>query len=391
LRVVIAHNFYRSTVPSGENAVVESEADALEGSGIEVARWFRSSDDIGARTLSAATGPLYSRGAVRELKALASQRPVDILHVHNVFPLLGPSLMRAAKRLNIAVIHTHHNYRRTCIAGTHYRDGDICTDCLGTRWPLPGVIHGCYRASRPQSALFSVSQVAHASTWLGIDQHIVLTHFMKDSLIRAGFAEQRISVRPTSFPDPGPTGSPANNVLFVGRLDEAKGLPLLLQAWQRANLSARGWSLAIAGDGPLRSLVTAAAAADESIQYFGPLGADVLADAYATAAVVAVPSQWYEGYPRVIAEAFGHSRPILASSIGSLGEIVLRSGAGWAVEPGVQHWTAALQALPEADFATVAHRARAAWESELEPTVGLRSLIAIYQSALAYRGQVSRL
>src|SRR5690606_38748059 len=179
MRVVIAHNRYRSAQPSGENRIVDAEIAQLTGAGVEVVPFLRHSDDIGALPLAQKAllpvSPLWNPSAARELaRLLADERP-DVLHLHNPYPLLSPWLVRVAHRYGVPVVHTVHNYRQVCASGIYFRDGAICHDCRGRRLGVPAVVHRCYRGSRAQSAVMAVTLTAHRGTWRSVDRFVALT------------------------------------------------------------------------------------------------------------------------------------------------------------------------------------------------------------------------
>src|SRR5262249_4941641 len=160
---------------------------------------------------------------------------------------------------------TVHNYRLRCINGLHYRDNRVCTDCVGPRLPYAGVRHGCYRGSRLQSLPMAVGQVVHRPTWRHVSRFLALTPFLADALHRCGFDSDRAVVRPTWTPDTGMSSAPpSKRVLYVGRLDDAKGPTVLTDAWRIASLGAEGWVLRVIGAGPLEGHIRSAASADSS-------------------------------------------------------------------------------------------------------------------------------
>jgi glycosyltransferase involved in cell wall biosynthesis len=380
MRVLVAHNFYRSSAPSGENQLVRAEVELLRAGGVEVVELFTDSDDIPGGVvgvLRAAPGPVYARAGVRRFtQALDHERP-DVVHLHNVFPLISPAVARVAARRGVPVVQTVHNYRHGCVNGLHLRDGQVCTDCLGTRLGLPAVQHGCYRGSRAQTVPMALGQVAHRGTWRrDVARYLALTPFMRDKLVVTGVPAERITIRPTWVPDPGDAGAPGRDVLYVGRLDEAKGVDRLLAAWREAG-PASGRRLVVAGDGPLAADLRGAAEADRTVQWLGQVDPTAVAAAMAGAAYVVVPSRVFEGYPLVVAEAFARGRPVLTVSGGSVGTIV-DDATGWVVEPSVTALAAAITAIDDDDARRRGRGARAEYERSGTPEHGLASLLAAY-------------
>jgi glycosyltransferase involved in cell wall biosynthesis len=380
MRVLVAHNLYRSTAPSGENQLVRAEIDLLRGGGVEVVEQLEDSDRIpsGVRgVLTAAPGPVYSPSGVRRFTELLTRSRPDVVHLHHVQPLISPWVVRVAGKHGVPVVHTVHAYRHACVNGVHLRDGHVCTDCLGTRLALPGVRHGCYRDSRLQTVPVTLGLDVHRRTWRrGVQRFLVLTAFMRDMLAATGIPAERITVRPTWVPDPGEAGPPGRDVLYVGRLDAAKGIDRLLEAWALGG-RACGRTLTVVGDGPWAAQVEEVARTDASVRWLGRLEPPAVAEAMRAAAYVVVPSRVFEGYPLVVAEAFGRGRPVLTVSGGSVGTIV-DDTTGWVVDPTAAGLAGALAAISDADAAARSAGARGRYVAESTPEQGLASLLAVY-------------
>lgn len=384
MRVMVAHNRYRSTTPSGENRLVEAEVALLRGGGVDVVEMISSSDDIkpGLRgILQSAPGPIYSPAGVRHFTSLLREARPDVVHLHQVAPLISPWVVRVAGHHEVPVVHTVHAYRHTCVNGLHLRDGHVCTDCIGSRLNLPSVVHGCYRESRAQTLPVTLGLDLHRRTWRdGVARFIALTTFMRDKLIEGGMPPGKIMVRPTWVPDPGHDLDIGRDVLFAGRLDAAKGIDRLLNAWANGGRVC-GRRLRIAGDGPLAGLVAEAQRADPLIDWLGPLSSLGVVEAMRDSAYVVVPSRFFEGYPLVVAEAFGCGRAVLTVSGGSVGTIV-NDEIGWVVDPTVEALTAHLGSIDDVDAAARGLAARAAYERDNSPQSGLDSLLQTYQDVM---------
>jgi glycosyltransferase involved in cell wall biosynthesis len=259
VRVVVVHNRYRSENPSGENRVVESDIDQLRADGVEVIPYIRDSDEIDAFTPVGKAG-LAVRPLVSPVDALAFRRLLrevqpHIVHLHNPFPLISPWIVRTAKAQRVPVVQTVHNYRHVCVNGIHFRDGHLCTECVGKKVPWPAVQHGCYQGSRARSVPMAAALVAHRGTWDLVDRFLPVGEGVADHLRAMGIEEERIEVRPNVVDDPGPPAPLGKGVLFVGRLSPEKGIEMLLEAWRLSGLGERGETLSIAGDGELRPVV----------------------------------------------------------------------------------------------------------------------------------------
>ncbi|WP_026931730.1 glycosyltransferase family 4 protein [Glycomyces tenuis] len=383
MKIVIAHNRYSSAQPSGENVIVDYEIGALREAGVEVVPFLRSSDEIGGlaphKKAMLAISPVHAAGTQRELAALLERERPDILHLHNPYPLLSPSVVTTAHRAGVKVVQTIHNYRHDCVNGLYFRDGHDCRDCHGKRWNGPGVLHACYRGSRPQSAIMAAALGVHQGTWKTVDRYIALTDAIADFLRSIGIGGERIRVKPNATADPGrvPLGE---GFLFGARLVPEKGVELLLDAWRRADLP--GGTLRVAGDGPLRPLVEEAAG-ESGVEYLGRLDAEGMRAAVAASAAMVIPSIWQDILPTTGLEALASGRAIVATRMGGAPFIAgadTDAPAGVAVEPTPEALASALETV--AKDPTYAANARGRYESTFSPGVVLDRLIAIYEELL---------
>jgi glycosyltransferase involved in cell wall biosynthesis len=381
LKVVVAHNRYRSAQPSGENRVVDAEIAQLAAAGVEVLPFLRDSDEIPALPASSKAllpiSPLWNPGAARELAGLLRRHRPDVLHLHNPYPLLSPWLVRTAHRHHVPVVHTVHNYRQVCASGIYFRDGHICHDCRGRRLGVPAVIHRCYRGSAAQSAVMATALAVHRPTWRSVECYIALTAAIAEHLRGYGIPAQRIVVKPNGVADPGPPAPPGEGFLFFsGRLSPEKGLGLLLQAWSRHPDGSLG-TLRIAGDGEQRPLAERAAGERSDVVYLGSLDGDGVRKALAETAVVVVTPRWHDVLPTVVIEALAAGRPVLGTDLGGVPDLV--GDAGWVVPASVDPLAAALP-VARAGAAGRAAAARVRYERTFHPDVVTRQLLDVYRA-----------
>ncbi len=363
--------------------MVDDEVALLRDAGVEVEAFLPSSDSIEGMSalgkLETGVGPVYSRTGVHEFKRLLGSFKPDVVHVHNVFPLISPAVVNVAADAGVPVVQTLHNYRHACVNGLHLRDGKPCDDCLRTRTNWPAIRHGCYRGSRLQSVPMVASQHLHRRTWRRLSRVFALTEFMRQRAIIAGIPADVIEVRPTWAPDPGPPAPLGKQVLFVGRLDEPKGAGILLDAWPR--VQSIGASLRLVGDGPLRGTAQDLAARDSSVRALGWLSGEALTEEYGAAMLVVIPSLVYEGMPRVFVEALANGRPVLVAEGGSIGSAV-SPDVGWAVPPNPSDLALALgRVLPQIDE-DMAARCRQHYLLSHTPQSALGSLLRAYEQVM---------
>jgi glycosyltransferase involved in cell wall biosynthesis len=390
VKVLVVHNRYGSSVPSGENRVVDTEIDMLAAAGVEVVPYLRSSDEIArmpvTHRLAVPLQPLYARRSVETVEALIRAHRPLVLHLHNPYPLVSLSVVPAAHRLGVPVVQTVHNHRHSCMRGSYFRDGHPCVLCQGRSTPWPAVQHGCYRDSRLQSIPMAAAFRLHRDDQRSVDRYIALTQPIADSLLASGLVRaDQVVVRPNTVPDPGPPEPPGMGLLFVGRLTREKGVDVLLEAWQRSNRTLG--TLTLVGDGPLRADVEALAADPATgIVARGPLDAEGVAAQMRRCAAVVVPSSSPEALPLVVLEAFAHGRAVLASDGGGLASTVDRA-IGLLAQPGVTGLVEGLDAFAALDLVALGHAARLRYEQRYSPAVVIAAQLEIYRSVLAPASQ----
>ncbi|HEY1485518.1 MAG TPA: glycosyltransferase [Micromonosporaceae bacterium] len=379
MKVLIAHNRYASAQPSGENNIVDAEIEGLREAGVAVVPFLKASDDIAdmsaGRKLLLPMSPIYNGEAQHELTELIRRERPDLMHLHNPYPLLSPWVIRTAHAHAVPVVQTIHNYRHVCAAATLYRDGHICTDCVGKRFGLPAIKHRCYRGSTAQSVVMATTLAVHRETWRSVDRFVALTSSIADYLREFGIPDDRITIKPNAAPDPGPPAPLGDGFLFVGRLSAEKGLDLLLDAWHRHPEGSLG-GLRIVGDGPLREVATAAAAGRADIDYLGPTDSAGVRAAMRSTSVVVLPSVWHEVFSGVIVEALANGRPVLGTALGGTPYAI--GDAGWTVPATPEAFAAALP-VAAAEAPARAALARPRYEQTFTPKIVLDRLLSIYQ------------
>ncbi|MFC8671930.1 glycosyltransferase [Streptomyces griseorubiginosus] len=399
MHVLVVHNRYASAQPSGENKVVDQEVELLRSGGHRVELFERRSDDIGSMSLLAkAALPLRVpwNAAVRSELAdrLRAERP-DVVHVHNVFPLLSPAVLAACADAGVPAVATLHNYTQICPPGTLQRDGRPCTECVGST-PLPAVRHGCYRGSRLATVPLAVSLSANRKRWWsGVERFLCISGAQRDVLVNAGMPAERLAVKHNFVPDPDARRTDTGeHVLYLGRLAEAKGVRLLMAAWDEiAAGGGVGVPLVIAGTGPLEAEVSAWAAGRDDVRWVGLLDTAECQKAIARSVAVVAPSTWLEAFGLVVVEAMAAGVPVVAAGHGAFVELVEDGVTGLLHRPGESASLASgirrIAAEPDRNR-EMGRAARRRYEQGFSPAVGLDRLVEEYRTAIAGRSALTR-
>ncbi|MHB8059234.1 MAG: glycosyltransferase family 4 protein [Gaiellaceae bacterium] len=371
MRILILHSRYSSGSTSGENRVVEDERRLLAEAGHHVDTWtplYRESSSI-----PGGLGAVWSRRACAEVRRRVSEQRIDVVHAHNLFPVLSPAVLR----LPVPTVLTLHNFRLACLPATLLRDGAICEDCF-RHSPWRGVVHACYRSSRPASLVLATSLTVHRAIRIfdRVDRLIALSEFQRAKLAAAGIDTQRAVVRQNfAWASERRTG-PGSYFLTLGRLSDEKGLDTVVSSW-RSRLP-----LVVVGDGPERARLEAIAR--PGVEFRGAVEADEVPRLLRDARALLYPSRWYEGSPRAIVEALAAGVAVIASDMGGLPEHVEDDVSGLLVPADrPDAWAAAIERLENGgESERLGQGAHEAWGARFSPEFALSSLEEIYREAI---------
>ncbi|WP_207459224.1 glycosyltransferase family 4 protein [Azospirillum sp. SYSU D00513] len=386
LRILQVHNRYQKH--GGEDNVCEAERLLLQSNACDVVTYTETNERIaGTGRISAALNATWSRASYARVRKILRESRFDLVHVHNFFPLVSPSVHHAARAEGVATVQTLHNYRLFCAGATMVRDGAVCESCIGRHIPWPAIRHRCYRGSTAGSAAVAAMQVAHR--WLGswsrtTSAFIALSEFSRRKFIEFGLPAEKLLVKPNFLTTTPPVGEGRGGyALFVGRLSPEKGIATLLDAWRHLGGSL---PLRVIGEGPEAPAVRAALAGSPGISWLGQRSSQEVARQMAGASVLLFPSEWYEGCPLVLLEAFAAGTPVIASRIGSAAEMVEEGRTGLFFQPGNAAGLAAKVAWCfDNPHHLLAMRAqvRASFEARYTAERNWTQLLSVYDRAMA--------
>jgi glycosyltransferase involved in cell wall biosynthesis len=393
--VLWLHNHYQ--VWGGESAAAGREADLLRAAGVEVHQEEVHNGEIDTMgALERLALPLrnaWSRSSYQQIRELCRTFHPDVAHAHNVWPLLSPAVFAAARAEGVPAVFTAHNYHLFCLNGVFFRDGRTCTDCFG-RIPWAGVWHRCYRGvSGSLTRLAGLGLHRMLRTFHRVDRILTPTHFARERFLEAGFRQKQVQAKWLSCEDPrkaggtGPFLPPPSDPTFLiaCRLVPEKGVRVAVEAAAKAR---ERWRLEIAGDGPERPDLAARAAAMGAgglVDFLGYVKPLDLRARMVRARAVLLPSLWFETFGLTAIEAFASGRPVLASDLGALREVV-DDTSGIRLPPGdAGAWAAALDRLaadPEA-AERLGSGARARYDRFFTPERDAQRLVAIYRDVIS--------
>jgi glycosyltransferase involved in cell wall biosynthesis len=336
MRVLLLHNRYR--MEGGEERAVGEIAALLRRHGHDVRTLERSSE--GTRGLTAAAGLIAGGLHPDEVAAAVRELGAEVVHAHNLHPLLGWRALAAARDAGARTVMHLHNFRLFCAIAIGYRDGAPCFRCRGAD-TRPGLRLRC-RGSVPEAAVYALGlHRQQPRLFAEADAFLAVSDATARRLIDLGLPAEKTAALVNFVSDtalaPRSVADQGTFALVSGRLVEEKGFDTAILAARAAMVP-----LVVAGEGPDAPRLRALAAGGD-VRFTGRLAPQELAELRATAAVVLVPSRWEEPCPYAALDALAAGVPVLASAHGGLPELVGPQGVLAAQD--ADRWTEALRGL----------------------------------------------
>jgi glycosyltransferase involved in cell wall biosynthesis len=396
LRILQVHNRYRPGW-GGEDTVADAEFAMLTQHGHEVERLLVSTAELDGAGLvqltGAALGTVWSFRGYREMRNAIRKCQPQIIHVHNTFPLLSPSIYWAAGRARVPVVQTLHNFRLVCANAILLRNNTPCEACVG-RFGWSALRHRCYQNSVASTLAVISSAAFHR--WVNtfstkVQAFIALNEFSKSIFVRGGLPEHKVFLKP-NFTAGAHVQSRERraDMVFVGDISVQKGIGLLLEAWaEAAPESAR---LVLIGDGPGRDALSRQFASSKNVSWLGRKSHEEVIEAVARSKFLILPSLCYENCPMSVLEAFSVGTPVIVPDHGAFPALMKHEQEGIAFSAGDRKSLA--QAIRRAcdqdgfSWMRLSERARLTYEQRFETEHNYAQLMAIYEHSMRNTGDL---
>lgn len=328
MKILIIHNKYRSDYIGGEDIAYKNELVSLQKElGKENIYFYEvSNDDI--NTFKLFFTIWFSFRYYKEIQNIVEENNIDLVHIHNFYPLLTPSIFKAAKKSGAKVVHTLHNYRLWCIMGIFYREGyGICELCTKNRFSLQGILNKCYRKSLFQSLVVQLSFWFYKLTKMfdNIDYFFVLTDFQKEKVKSLGIDENKILLKPNSLKMFGEISKKKDGYIYVGKLDESKGIVELLKVWKKLDTK---YCLTIIGSGEIEEKLKKEYQ-QRNIIFKGKCSREDTLQMIASSKYLIQPSLLYETFGLTIIEAMNFGVPVIGFDIGTRRDFIVDGNNGF--------------------------------------------------------------
>ena len=307
------------------------------------ARHFAPPADFGenaalGRHLAQLPRALWSAPAAQAMEGLLRDVRPDVAHLHAPSRYLTPAILRPLERAGVPAVMTLHDFKPWCTNRLLFAHGAPCERCRGGRhWHAAAT--GCVQGSRAKSAVATVEAYLHDAlgAYRSVRRWIAPSRFVLEKAVTHGVARERLRLLPHGIEPPGDGPGAAGETVkaspyafYSGRLSVEKGVRLLPDLARRIAPT----PLRVAGEGPLRAWLEEQVGSAPNLEVLGHVDDGTLAASRAAAAVVVVPSLFYEHFCYAVAEALLDRRPVVASAIGAIPELVEQEITGLLVPPG---------------------------------------------------------
>jgi len=291
--------------------------------------------NVGSPSLADIPNFLYARHAKKQLRLLIERERPDVAHLHIYYGQITASILSVLKEYDIPVVQTLHEYKLLCPVSTMVREGALCEACAnGGYWHAAW--HRCNRGSLARSVVTAAE--SYVSAMLGartaIDHFIAVSDFVRGKMIEHGVPQDKVTtvhnfVRDEVFADNSNEG---RYFLYFGRIEKIKGLGSLIEAMK----ALPDIDLYLVGSGDARqefeSHVTRIGMAN--VHFLGFKSGQELRDLIAGSICVVNPSECFETFGLALVESFAQCRPVIASRMGGMTEVVSDGEDGFLFEAG---------------------------------------------------------
>jgi glycosyltransferase involved in cell wall biosynthesis len=396
MRILLVHNHYGDFSTEGEAQVAGAEVELLRSHGHTVSKYSATNAELDQFTFVGKCLSLskvgWSRVGYERIRAAIDAFRPDLMHVHNYWHRLTPSIFAAAKERGVATVLTLHNYRLVCPAGTFLRKGKPCELCMdGKAWRI--LIHNCYPGGSWLKSVVAYRQYQETRKrqFLAplVDAYIALTEFGRQKAVAGGLPPEKLYVKPNFMPDPlngGAPTMPKEGAIYVGRLSSEKGVLGLLEAWRHID-----YPLTIVGVGP--QMAAARRAGGSQVKFLGNHPHDDVLRLIEQSAFLVFPSEWYEGFPLTLLESMAVGRAVVASDLGPRREMVRDGQTGLLYRSrDLPDLTSKVRRLISDRnlCATMGAAAREIYLAKYTPATNYQTLIQIYEEVLDRNSQRAR-
>ncbi|MCK5062262.1 glycosyltransferase family 4 protein [Candidatus Parcubacteria bacterium] len=331
----------------------------------------------------------YSLEAQKKFEKLIRNFKPDLIHIHNIFHQISPSILPVAKKKKIPVVMHLHDYKMLCPSSFLYSKDAFCKKCKSGKY-FNCFLYKCHKESYLKSLIVTIEAYLHSSVFNiyldNIDLFIAPSQFMKNTCVEFGLPENKIIV----------INNPISNeevefianykykyLLYFGRLSREKGIHILLEAMAKIKTDIK---LKIAGEGPefkrLNDLIKQYKI-DNKISFVGYKSSQELWNLIIGSNAVIIPSIVPENMPYSMMEAMAFKKVVIAANVGGIPEIIANGENGFLFDPN--DIKTLVERIDKLNNFNLTKMGQKAWQSVLEINIEnhYKDIIKVYKNLTA--------
>lgn len=279
---------------------------------------------------------IYSTKIKNALKKEIKEVKPDLIYTIHFINKLSPSVIDAAKECGIPIVSRLSDYFLLCPRFDFLKNQKICEECLTCGYKSC-IKNKCVKNSTFASLVRVISMKIHSliKIYDKVDMFITPSNFLKNKLIENGYDKNKIKCIPTfTTSDYNQKQKIGNYGLYFGRISEEKGVETVIKAYELLPNK----ELVIMGDDTTDEAIKLKEYIKtkkiNNIKFIGFKSGNELEKVINDSRYVLIPSIWFDNLPNTALESFAHYKPVIASNIGSLPELVEDGVNGFLFEAG---------------------------------------------------------
>lgn len=324
VKICIVHNDYGKF--SGEEAVVRDHVALFRAKGCDVVEFHRSSEELKGLCgkIKGFVCGIWNPFSVRRFAEFLDTEKPNIVHIHNLYPLINPAVLPEAKKRGIRVVMTVHNFRLFCPSGLFAVDNGICEECALEKSVRPCMRRNCLH-SRFKTIGYALRHWRTVQYYMeNVNCFLCLTPFQMRKLVQYGVPEEKCRILPNFIDDAwlektinAQAGS-GDYVAYMGRLSEEKGIDIILDAARQ--LPHIQFRLAGNGEEAFRE------EAPSNVSFVGYVTGEAQFNFLRNARLHVMASRCYENFPTSLLQTMALGIPSVVPADGPMADIVGEAG-----------------------------------------------------------------
>lgn len=381
------HEVIPFSVHSNKNVETEYSKYFIEPIGSRDAVYYNEVKKTPKSIWQMVTRSIYSGEVKKAIQQEINDIKPDLVYIIHFVNKLSPSVITGAKQMGLPVVLRLSDYFLLCPRFDFIYQKQVCEDCLKSGY-MTCIKRNCVQGSKAASLIRVLSMKIHSliKVYDKVDAFITPSEFLRKKLIDNGFPAEKIHCIPTFTASKSEVGEQQVGTygLYFGRVTEEKGVETAVRAYEKM----ADKQLKIMGDDTTEECIRLKEYVKKkglnNIEFLGFMSGTELEEIIKRARFALIPSIWYDNLPNTALESFQYSKPVIASDIGSLPELVIDGENGYLFEPGnADDLKAKIELLNDDEkIMTMGRKSRELLEERFAPTRHYNALLQVFQKVL---------